>query len=181
MGSPSRTPWIWGANSFAWESTLWSPWKLAPRPNLVRVRRLGNLNQVSEKHGPPQLSAYPARTRLEFGGGRHGEARFTADLPGSAGCRGELAASVTDAGIPAILRKGAVEALGGQSQVARDMLTLRNQGADIPPKVNQTGRNILNAVAVGEGRPRSGRRPAFPASYFEWASVNRRPNIPDGG
>ena len=57
--------------------------------------------------------------RFKFGGGRLGEVRCAADTKvGMVGRRGALAAFVLKADAPALLRQGAIEALGGQTDFA---------------------------------------------------------------
>ena len=92
--------------------------------------------------------------RFEFGDERVGELRYEADIKVAiAGCRGAFTACVLEAGIPALWRKGALEALGGQLEFERDISTNRNHGVDVPPKVNEMGRSVLSVVAcVDRGR-----------------------------
>ena len=90
-------------------------------------------------------------------------------LRGIVGRRGALAAFALDVAIPAFLRGGALEVLEGQLDLSRDVLSLRTQGVGAPLKVNQMEHFILGVVTFGEGRPRSGRFPEFPASFLRWA------------
>ena len=86
------------------------------------------------------MSTYPASARFRFGGGRPGEVRHATDIPeGNAGKQGKFAASALDAETPALLREGAMEALGGQLDTSRGVLALRRQGATIPLPVNRMG------------------------------------------
>ena len=81
---------------------------------------------------------------------------------GNAGCKEAFAALLLDAGIPALLRTGASEALSGQLDFARDVLTLRNRGVGTPLEVNEMGRCLLSVVAFGDGsRDREGARDWF--------------------
>ena len=77
-----------------------------------------------------------AMARPKFEGGRVGEVEHAADIQvGAAGCRGACAARVLEADIPALLRKGALEALGGQLDFERDIMTIRKHGVNAPPSV----------------------------------------------
>ena len=78
-------------------------------------------------------------------------------------------------------RKGALEELGGHLDVARDALTIRGRGVDIPLKVNEMGRHVLSVVSLGEGPLRVDREPKLAASYAEWALLDKRPDLSDRG
>ena len=83
--------------------------------NLVRFRWLKPHNRLSVKKRRQKVSTCPRAGRHRFGDARHGDARRAADIPaGIAGNQGKLATFVLDADIPSLLRKGALEALGGQ-------------------------------------------------------------------
>ena len=87
---------------------------------------------------------------FKFGGGRVGEVRYVADPKvGIAGRRGAFAAYAMEADIPASLRKGALEAVGGRSDSARDARAIRNHGVDIHQRVGEMGLCVLNVVAFG--------------------------------
>ena len=63
--------------------------------------------------------------RFKCGDGRVGEVRHAADIKvGSAGCRGAFMVFVSEAEMPALLREGALEALGGKPDFGRDTLTI---------------------------------------------------------
>ena len=82
---------------------------------------------------------------------------------------GKFAAFALEADIPALLRKGALEALGGQVDFSRGLSPLRKQGVRTPLQLNHMGRYVLSAVALG--RPQSnffGR--VFRVSLFEGTS-----------
>ena len=83
---------------------------------------------------------------------------------GIAGCERAFAAFVMDTGIPALLRKGALD-------FCCDVSTLREQGVDIASSV----------AAFGERRSGSRRRPKFSASCLEWVFARRRSYSPSGG
>ena len=76
---------------------------------------------------------------------------------------------VLEADIPAFLRKGALEAPGGQLDSGRDALTIRNHGVSRPLKVNEMGLYVLSVVAFGKGPLCVDRGPKLAAPYFEWA------------
>ena len=73
--------------------------------------------------------------------------------------------------ISALLRKGALKALGGQPDFPRD----------VPLKVNNIGRYILSVVAFGEGRSSKTKSPTFRASYSGSAFSEQRPSVSCGG
>ena len=60
-------------------------------------------------------------------------------------------------------RKGALETLRGRLDFVRDILTIRNRGADIPMKVNELGRYVLSVVAFVRGPPCVDRGPNMAA------------------
>ena len=83
--------------------------------NLVCFRWLGHHNTLLEQQGLPRVPTYPAQARFKFGDGRTGDVCFAADITvGIAGAKGTFTAFVLDADIPALLCKGALEALAGQ-------------------------------------------------------------------
>ena len=64
------------------------------------------------KHGFAKAGPYPSAARFKFGDGGNGEVERAADIQvGTAGCKGASAAFVLGAEIPALLWKGALEAL----------------------------------------------------------------------
>ena len=82
--------------------------------NLVCFSWLARLNRILKRRGIPRAATHPSRARSRFGDGRLEEVRHAADIPsGTDGNRGKIAAFVLEADIPALLRKGAMEALGG--------------------------------------------------------------------
>ena len=138
--------------------------------NLVRPRRLGRRNKLLEHNGRSRVSTYPACPRNKFGGGRTAEARFAAIIPAQiAGCRGKFTALVSEADIPALLRKGASGVLDERSDFLRVISTLWKQELDTFLRVDQTGHYVLSEVAFGGV-------PTFSASSFEWAFSGTRPN-----
>ena len=72
-----------------------------------------------------------------------------------------------DADMPALLRKGALAALGAQWDFVYDVLSFRRRGVHIPLRVNQMGDCILSVGSSGEGRWGSGRCSECPASVLE--------------
>ena len=120
----------------------------------------------------PQISTYPACKRFLSVDGRLGEVRRAADITvGIAGRGGAATAVALEADIPALLRKGALEALGAQSDAASGVSTLRNQMGHYAPSV----------VAFGDGPPGRGRGPKLADPLSEWASVGKRSYLPNGG
>ena len=97
--------------------------------NLVCFRWLERHNRLPEEEGGPEVSTYPSSALLRSGDGRLNEVRHAAHIPPSiAGNKGKFAAFVLDADIPALLRKGAMEAMSGQLDFSRDVSVLRNKG-----------------------------------------------------
>ena len=70
-----------------------------------------------------KVHLYPSAARFQFGDGRIGEVQYAANVTvGIAGRKGTFTAFAMDAEIPALLRKGALEALGAQLDFAKDAL-----------------------------------------------------------
>ena len=121
--------------------------------NRICFSWLGCHKRIIQKKGLPRVSTYPASARFRFGNGRLGEVRHVADIPvGIPGSMRQFAACALGADIPAFLRRGASGALGGQLDVSRDILTLRKQGVDIPPRVNQMGRDKCGRRGLRNGK-----------------------------
>ena len=111
-----------------------------------------------------------------------GEVKHAADIKvGVAGRRGAFTAFVLDADIPAVLREGALEALGGQLDFERDALSFRTHGMNDPLNANEMGHYVLRVVEFDKGPPRWGRGPCLAASYFEWSFSGKRPRVSEGG
>ena len=90
--------------------------------------------------GVPRAGTRPARAKLKVGDGDLGEVRRAAEiLVAIDGGRGEFTASLLEAAISALLRRGAMGALGGQLAFARTISTLSKQGVDISLKSDGTG------------------------------------------
>ena len=105
---------------------------------------------------------YLVCARFKFGGGLLGAARCVADCPvGIAGNHGRVAAFVLEPGIPASRRKGALEAVGGQLDVRRKILTSRKKGARIPAKLKNVGHYVLRAASLGRENSKSKKGPHF--------------------
>ena len=93
--------------------------------NLVCFRWPEHHNRLLERRGMQRVYVYQSKARFCFGDGRVGAVRRAADiLVGVAGNTGKFTAFVLDAGIPALLRRGAMEALGGRLDLLRDLLVL---------------------------------------------------------
>ena len=104
----------------------------------------------------------------KLGDGRVGEVRHAADIKvGIAARRGALTVFVLEADIPALLRKVAPDALGGQLDCERGIAAIRNRGVDIPLTVNGTGHYVLSVVAFGRGPSCVDRGPNSAVSHFE--------------
>ena len=65
---------------------------------------------------------------------------------GIAGNREMFTAFALEADIPALLRKGFMEALGGRFDFLRGSLNLHRRGVQIPLRVNRVGHCILGVV-----------------------------------
>ena len=88
--------------------------------------------------------------------------RHAADVPaGAAGNKGKCTAFVLEADMPALLRKGAVEALGGQLDFSRDALALRKKGVAIPLRVSRKGRYTLSVVDFAKDASRKAASASF--------------------
>ena len=93
--------------------------------NLVRHKWLANQNVISGKQVLEKAVPYSFSVRFKFGDGRIGEVQHESDIEvGIAGCRGAFMAFVLDAETPALLRKGALGALGAQLDFGMDTLSL---------------------------------------------------------
>ena len=96
---------------------------------------------------------------------------------GIAGRKETLTACVSEAAIPELLRKSALEPQGGQLDFASDVLTIRNHGLGVPLKVNEMGHYVTKVVSFSEGSPGSVRGPKLMASYCGRAFVYTRPEF----
>ena len=111
-----------------------------------------------------------------------GEARNAAGIKvGSAGRRGAFAIFAPGAGSQALLRKGALGVLVGQLDFARDVLTIRNHGVDIPLEVNEMGHYVRSVVTFRKGPSYIDQGPRAAASYFEWAILDTSPDMSNAG
>ena len=118
---------------------MWSPRTPAPVPLWYVSGAWAIIIRFRKARVLPRADLSGVRT-FQIGRKSPWWVRFAADTPvGISGCRRKFTAFALEAEIPALSREGATEALGGQLDFSRDVLTLRKQGADIPPKVNQTG------------------------------------------
>ena len=79
---------------------------------------------------------------------------------GIASSKGAFTAFVLDAEIPALLRKGALEALGAQLDFGRSTSPLLLRGVCALLRVNVMGHFVASVVEFGRG-------PNFAASFFE--------------
>ena len=131
--------------------------------------------------GIRRVAPYSSKARFRSGDGRLGEARCAADFSvAAAGNRGKCTAFALDADSPALLRKGAVEARGGQLDFLRGPLILRQRGAQIPPRVNRVGRCILSVADFRKNPSRSlSGCPEASASFCYL--VQEAPGLSDGG
>ena len=100
---------------------------------------------------------------------------------GIAGHKRKFTAFAPAAAVPALFRKGAMEALGGRLASSRDALVLRKQGATMPLRVNRMRRYILTVADFGQDASRKVRGPAASARNSEWALISKRLVFPNGG
>ena len=126
--------------------------------NLVRFRWLEHHNRLLAINGLQGFSTYPSEARFRLGGWRLGEVRHAAAIPvGIAGKEGRFTASALDADIRVLMRKGAMGALGGQSDSSRDSSVLlkraaRNRLGRYPERGRLwRGRVEANAIPCGFG------------------------------
>ena len=147
----------------------------------MRFSWLARHNRILDRRGNPRVTTYPSQAGFCLGDGRHGQEHHAADFPvGVAGHRGMFTAFALEADIPALLRKGAMEAIGGQLDFLHGSFNLRRRGAQIPPRVNRAGRCILSEVDFRRG-------PSWRASNCPEASASslplarKFPDLPDGG
>ena len=135
--------------------------------NLARFRWLEHRNRFLEGEGYQKVSTYRSSARFRFGDVRLGGVRHAVDIPVRiAGSTGEVTAFALGANIPALLREGAFEALEGQLDFPRDLLTLRKRGATIPLRATSMSHYILIAVDSGEDPLRKVKGSGVSASYF---------------
>ena len=88
-------------------------------------------------------------------------------------------AFVLEADIPALLRQGAKEALGGLSDFLRGSLKLHRQWVQIPLRVNRAGHYILGVVDCREDSSRRvSKCPEASASFLHL--VRKFPDFSDG-
>ena len=105
-----------------------------------------------------------------------------ADIPaGIIGGRGEVRAFLTEADIPALLRKGALEALGGKEESPRNAPTLGRLGAEAPVTVGGKSHYVLNAASFLRGRDLLGSCPTRSAARFGLVASTKRPVLSNGG
>ena len=83
------------------------------------------------------------------------------------------------ADIPALLRKGATEAPGGQLDVSRGSLVFRKQGVAIPLRVDMMEHSFLSVVDFDKDPSRRLPSPVASASFFE--IVQKAPDLSNGG
>ena len=149
--------------------------------NIVCFSWLAHRNRIVEQRGIPRVTTYPAKARTRIGDGRLGGVRHTADIPaGIAGDREMFTAFALDSDIPALLRKGFMEALGGQLDFSRGSLNLRRQRVRTPPRVNRAGQYILSVVDFRKGQSGSATKcPRASVSVLQLAQ--KSPDMLDRG
>ena len=142
--------------------------------DLVCFSGLTRRNSILAKRGFPKVAAFPSKARFLFGDGRLVEVRHAADIPVW------VAALVLDGGAPALLCKGAMEALGGQLASFRGSLLLRRPRVRIPPRASSAGQFILSAVDFRRGPSRSASRCPEVSASLSYL-VHKCPHLFDGG
>ena len=108
--------------------------------------------------GRPLAKITLAFSSFRYGDGRVGDVRRAAVVPVAiVGYAGRFMAHVVDADIPALLRKVALETLGGHRNFRERVLTLESLGTDIPLEMSAVGHLLLNVADFPEsksaGRP----------------------------
>ena len=99
-----------------------------------------------------------------------GHVKFAADITvGGAGAKGAFTARALDADIPAVLRRGASEALGGRLDFFRAPLRWVSEEWESPSKSMIWGAIFLSVANFGRCRGGVERSPNFSASIAEWA------------
>ena len=141
-----------GASFFARVGSLWLSWMLAPLPIWCVPSGLRIL-----------ICPWGRREIRDFRPIRHARAlnlvmdgsvgyAFSAGLSAGIEWRdGILAACALETDIPASLREGTSESLGGELDSASDVLTLRNRGLGILSAALLTGHYLLSDAAFGDG------------------------------
>ena len=87
---------------------------------------------------------------LKLGDGRLAEVHYAANITvGMAGRRGTLTALLLEVAAPALLRKGASEALGGQIDFASAAKTIQNRAAETPKTANEMEHCVLSVLPFG--------------------------------
>ena len=120
--------------------------------NLVCFSWLAHHNSILEKHEFPKVTANPSEARFGFGDGRFREVCRAAEIPAwVAGNKGKFTASVLGGGVPALLRQGAMEALGGRLDFLRGSLLVRRQGVRAPLKGEYCGTLYPERCRFSEG------------------------------
>ena len=92
--------------------------------NHARFRGLEHHNRISQRRGYLPATTYPDSAQFGLGDGRVGRVRRAVGIPaGTAGSAGRLTTFAPHADIPALLRKGALEASGKQLDSSRGIST----------------------------------------------------------
>ena len=98
-----------------------------------------------------------------------GDSRSAPDITlGVAGSKGSLTAFASGADIPALLCAGALEGLGRQPDLFRDIQPLGFRGVDIPLRANNLGHYLPSVAIFGGRRGESVRDPNLSAPMVEW-------------
>ena len=112
--------------------------------NLAAPEWPKNHNCPPKKYGPPDVAASTAAAKFEVGNGRTEEIRLAADVPmETASRRGEFANFLADADIPALLRKGILEASEGKLDSPENCLRPAKLGIRVPQRRNAASRNLF--------------------------------------
>ena len=99
------------------------------------------------------------------------------NIPAGIVCgRSMLTALLLEAEIPALMRNGVLEAMGGQLDFASNVWAFRRTGVDVPLEVNGIGDSVLRVASFVKGRKKSVGGPTISASYFQSASSKTRSN-----
>ena len=124
--------------------------------NLVCFKWFEHHNEILGRQGAPRAGPYPISARPKFADGRLGEVLCAADSSG--GIEGKCGAPTTfapEAEIPALLRRGALGALGWQMDSFREISTLRERVVGLRLTLNSLGHCVFRAACFERERSNS--------------------------
>ena len=108
--------------------------------NLVCLKWVGRRKSILECLGVPRAEALPAYASFKLGDGRLGEVHCAAATPSvTVSSCGEFTSFAPESDRPASMRRGALGALGGRSDFARNVSASSEQWVYFPLKLNGMG------------------------------------------